>query len=98
MLDQLFRDIQTLEVQQPEEVTPTEKTAPLETNVTVVEGTSNTSPQEVTTLQTTMNPILQSLYSEYPMESFKAIETGKSPGLTQEAKNKYRNLYKVNSD
>lgn len=99
MLDQLFRDIQTPEVQEPEVVQPStpEKTAPLETKITVVEGESNTSPQETNTT-TTMLPLLQSLYSEYPMESFKAIETGKSPGLTKEAPGKHNKLYKVNQN
>jgi len=97
MLDQLFKavlggDMMDQQETVISETTPTETTP---SNVIIQEGDVS-NPSIVTTQETTKLPLMQSFYEEYPMESYKVNETGKSPGLTKEAAGKHDNLFQTN--
>lgn len=93
MLDQLFENIKSPEVYE-EQIVPSETDSP--SNVTMVEGDSLVN-NIVTTQVTTTLPTYQGSY-EFPMETWKAIEQGKSPGLTKNKEIKSLNLDRINKD
>lgn len=93
MLDQLFQNIKSPEVYE-EQIVPSETDSP--SNVTMVEGDSLVN-NVVTTQVTTKLPTYQGSY-EFPMETWKAIEQGKSPGLTKKNEIKPLNLDRTNKD
>ena len=96
MLDQLFQSILSPE----EEQNVSSETDP-PSNVTMVQGDSSVNNNVVTTENTTTPPSTGSTYQgsyEFPMESWTPTVQGKTPGLTQESKNKGANLNKINND